>query len=145
MLNVYFGDMPEAIYNPPVYFKTTYMDEWITDDFSREMIKDVDKSIVLDSGVIDSPVLGKIPPVSLSGGVKTLILMQNDDECIFNASACGDNCAKWILKIAEKKDLTINLRHVMEFGDEPFTIKILNTGEVVHNMYDFLRNAANYV
>ena len=57
------------------------------------MIKDVDKSIVLDSGVIDSPVLGKIPPVSLSGGVKTLILMQNDDECIFNASACGDNFA----------------------------------------------------
>lgn len=137
--------MPEAIYNPPVYFKNTYMDEWITDEFSREMIKDVDKSIVLDSGVIDSPVLGKIPPVSLSGGVKTLILMQNDDGEIFNASACGDNCAKWILKIAEKKDLTINLRHVMEFGDEPFTIKILNTGEVVHNMYDFLRNAANYV
>lgn len=145
MLNVYFGDMPEAIYNPPVYFKNTYMDEWIIDDFSREMIKDVDKSIVLDSGVIDSPVLGKIPPVSLSGGVKTLILMQNDDGEIFNASACGDNCAKWILKIAEKKDLTINLRHVMEFGDEPFTIKVLNTGEVVHNMYDFLRNAANYV
>lgn len=137
--------MPEAIYNPPVYFKNTYMDEWITDDFSREMIKDVDKSIVLDSGVIDSPVLGKIPPVSLSGGVKTLILMQNDDGEIFNASACGDNCAKWILKIAEKKDLTINLRHVMEFGDEPFTIKVLNTGEFVHNMYDFLRNAANYV
>jgi hypothetical protein len=137
--------MPEAIYNPPVYFKNTYMDEWITDEFSREMIKDVDKSIVLDSGVIDSPVLGKIPPVSLSGGVKTLILMQNDDGEIFNASACGDNCAKWILKIAEKKDLTINLRHVMEFGDEPFTIKVLNTGEVVHNMYDFLRNAANYV
>lgn len=145
MLNVYFGNMPEAIYNPPVYFKNTYMDEWITDEFSREMIKDVDKSIVLDSGVIDSPVLGKIPPVSLSGGVKTLILMQNDDGEIFNASACGDNCAKWILKIAEKKDLTINLRHVMEFGDEPFTIKVLNTGEVVHNMYDFLRNAANYV
>lgn len=145
MLNVYFGNMPEAIYNPPVYFKNTYMDEWITDEFSREMIKDVDKSIVLDSGVIDSSVLGKIPPVSLSGGVKTLILMQNDDGEIFNASACGDNCAKWILKIAEKKDLTINLRHVMEFGDEPFTIKILNTGEVVHNMYDFLRNAANYV
>lgn len=145
MLNVYFGNMPEAIYNPPVYFKNTYMDEWITDEFSREMIKDVDKSIVLDSGVIDSPVLGKIPPVSLSGGVKTLILMQNDDGEIFNASACGDNCAKWILKIAEKKDLTINLRHVMEFGDEPFTIKVLNTGEVVHNMYDFLRNAVNYV
>ena len=36
------------------------------------MMKDVDQSIVLDSGVIDSPVLGKIPPTGLSGGVKTL-------------------------------------------------------------------------
>lgn len=40
------------------------------------MIKDVDQSIVLDSGVIDSPVLGKIPPTGLSGGVKTLILVK---------------------------------------------------------------------
>lgn len=40
------------------------------------MIEDVDKSAVLDSGVIDSPVLGKIPPVGLSGGVKTLILVK---------------------------------------------------------------------
>lgn len=36
--------------------------------------KDVDKSTVIDSGIIDSPVLGKIPPIGLSGGVKTLIL-----------------------------------------------------------------------
>lgn len=64
------------------------------------MIQDVDKSTVLDSGVIDSPVMGKIPPTSLSGGVKTLILMKNEPEKIFNASACGDNCAKWILHLA---------------------------------------------
>ncbi len=24
---------------------------------------------------------------------------------IFNASACGDNCAKWILKLGSEKDL----------------------------------------
>ena len=41
----------------------------------KKMIEDIDKSAVLDSGVIDSPVLGKIPPVGLSGGVKTLILV----------------------------------------------------------------------
>ena len=30
---------------------------------------------------------------------------------IFNASTCGDNCAKWILEIGRIKDVTINLRH----------------------------------
>lgn len=77
--------------------------------------------------------------------MKTLILMAFDDEGrIFNASACGDNCAKWILKIAEKKDLTINLRHRMDFGKDGFQIKILNTGEVVCNRSDMLRQYENY-
>ena len=107
MLNVFYGDMPEAIFNTSVYFKNTYEDNWITETFTKEMILDIDKSNVLDGAVIDSPVLGKISPVSLSGGVKTLILMKNEPEKIFNASTCGDNCAKWILKIAEKQDLTI--------------------------------------
>ena len=29
MLSIYYGDMPEAIYNPARYFKNTYTDEWI--------------------------------------------------------------------------------------------------------------------
>ena len=57
MLKIYYGDMPEAIFNTAVYFKNAYEDAWITDPAAREMILDVDKSIVLDS-----PVLDKIPP-----------------------------------------------------------------------------------
>jgi len=37
------------------------------------MIKDVDKSDVVGSRVIDSPVLGSISVRDISGGVKTLI------------------------------------------------------------------------
>ena len=143
MLKVFLGYMPEAIFNTAVYFKNVYEDSWITDPQAREMILDVDKSIVLDSAVIDSPVLGKIPPVSLSGGVKTLILMKNEPDKVFNASACGDNCAKWILKLAE--DLIINLRHLMDFGKEPFEILILNTNQVVHNMKEFVCVAGFFV
>ena len=39
--------------------------------------------------------------------------MLNEPDKIFNASTCGDNCAKWILEIGKQKDLTINLRHMM--------------------------------
>ncbi len=86
----------------------------------------MDKSVVMDSGVIDSPVLGKIPPVELSGGVKTLILVKFNTEKVFNASTCGDNCAKWLLRIAEEEDRTINLRHLLDFGEDDFEIRILN-------------------
>lgn len=48
MLNIYLGDMENAIYHPPVYFDNTYEDEWITDELSVKMIKDIDKSDVID-------------------------------------------------------------------------------------------------
>ena len=75
MLNIYFGDMPEAVYNTSVYFNYTYEDEWLTSDFAKEVIKKIDKSNVLGPHAIESPVLGVIPPENLSGGTKTLLLM----------------------------------------------------------------------
>lgn len=93
------------------------------DPFIQEMILDVDQSVVLDSGVIDSPVLGKIPPTGLSRGAKNLILVKFDKDKIFNASTCGDNCAKWLLKIAETEDRTVNLHHLMNFGEGQFELR----------------------
>ncbi len=145
MLNIYYGNMKEAIFNTSVYFKNAYEDSWITDPVAREMILDVDRSTVLDSAVIDSPVMGKIAPTALSGGVKTLILMKNVRTKVFNASTCGDNCAKWILKLAEMDDLTINLRHLMDFGEGTFDIRILNTNQVVHSMKELVPIAGLYV
>ena len=145
MLRVYYGNMPGAIFNTSVYFKNAYEDSWITDPVAKEMILDIDKSTVLGSAVIDSPVLGKIAPTSLSGVVKTLILMRNEREKVFNASTCGDNCAKWILKLAEDEDLTINLRHLMNFGNKAFDICILNTNQIVHSMKELVPIAGLYV
>ena len=137
-MNVYFGDMPGAIFNTAVYFKNTYRDSWITNPLSVQMIKDVDKSDVVSESVIESPVLGSITPLALSGGVKTLMLVNFDRKHVFNASTCGDNCAKWLLKIAEKRRVVINLHHVMDFGKGPFKIKVLNNGKIVKNMDELL-------
>ena len=146
MLSIIFGDADNTIYHPPTYFDNTYEDNWITAPLSVEMIKDVDKSEVVGPYLIQSPVLGPISTKELSGGVKTLILMAFDETGkVFNASACGNNCAKWILKIAETKDLTINLRHVMDFGDGDFKARILNNGIVVNSMKEYVEIAGEYV
>ena len=145
MLKIWYYANTEYMKDAPSYFDNVYEDEWIEDSFVKEMIQDVDQSTVLDSGVIDSPVLGKIPPTGLSGGVKTLILVKFDKDKIFNASTCGDNCAKWLLKIAESEDRTINLRHLMNFGKDPFVIRILNTGEIVHSMEELVSIAGEFV
>lgn len=145
MLKIYYGDMENVIFNTSVYFKNVYQDQWITMPLAIEMIADVDHSKVIAGGVIDSPILGKIPPTGLSGGVKTLILIDNKPEQIFNATNCGDNCAKWLLKLAEDRDITINLRYLMDFGKEKFDICILNWGRIVHSMEELLIAAIEYV
>ena len=146
MLTIIYGDEPRSIYNTNVYFKNTYESEWLESELAKKIIQDVDDSEVLGGECIKSPVLGQIPPERLSGGVKTLLLMLNEPDRIFNASTCGDNCAKWILEIAKQKDLTINLRHMMNFGkDTDFEIKIKNGGEVVHSMKELIPIASKYL
>ena len=86
-----------------------------------------------------------IGPERLSGGVKTLMLIKFMPEMVFNASACGNNCAKWLLRIAEQEDRTVNLRNIMNFGKEAFAIHIINTDQVVHSMDEFLPTAIKYV
>ncbi len=145
MLNVYFGDMPDAIYNTAVYFKNTYQDKWITDDYSRRMIKDVDRSEVVSESMIQSPVLGSITPLQLSGGVKTLMLIRFDRKQVFNASTCGDNCAKWILDMAKDRKVVINLYHVMDFGPGEFKVRVLNSGNIAHNMAELIHESIPYL
>ena len=75
-----------------------------------------------------------------------MLLMLNEPEKIFNASTCGNNCAKWILEIGKQQDITINLRHMMSFGkDTKFEIRIKNGGEIVHSMKELVPIASKYL
>lgn len=56
-----------------------------------------------------------------------------------------DNCAKWILELAETDGLTINLRHLMDFGEGIFDICIMNTDQIVHSMRELVPIAGLYV
>lgn len=136
MLNIFYGDYEgdDYIFDPDMFFNHRYDPAWFSEKLVREMILDVDRSVVRGGYLIESPVLGPIPPERLSGGVKTLILVMHDREHVFNASACGDNCAKWLLRIAKEQDVTVRLGYLMDFGEEPFAIRVLNTDRVVHHL-----------
>ena len=55
-LNIIPAPFPQSvrilIYHPPTYFDNQYEDEWITNELSIRMIKDVDKSEVISSHLI---------------------------------------------------------------------------------------------
>ncbi len=145
MLKIFFGDMEAANYGPS-WFKYNYHPEWLKEPFVQQMIEDVDHSRYVDGLVIDSPVLGPIPPERLSGGLKTLIMIYERPDLIFDATSCGDNCAKWLLEIGKQKDVLVNLNYLMTFkAYEPFQIYIENEGKMVSDYSSFLFIAAKYL
>lgn len=128
MLRITFNENKNTQYRVDDVFKSLFIPDWLEDSLVKEMVEDVDKSKVLSPYCIQSPVLGQISPYMLSGGVKALILMLKTDYEIW-ASACGDNCAKWILEIANKKDLTICLENYMDFGED-FDFYCIDSGQM---------------
>lgn len=131
------SDGSEYVHSAGIIFEAEYEPEWLEEDLIREMIADIDKSEVISGSLIQSPVLGPIPPVMLSGGVKTLIMAAHDDSRIYNLTSCGDNCAKWVLELSKEKDIVMRLGHHMQFEDcEPFQIEILNIGKIVNTQLE---------
>ena len=133
VLKIYYGSLPNEIKSASVYFDFNFEPEWLNDPLNQKMIEDVDKSKVVTTNIVESSVLGTIPPQWLSGGVKALICMNSDTSgMVFNLSNCGDNCAKWVYEISKRKDLLVTTHHTMSFrGIDDFKAEMMNTGKIV--------------
>ncbi len=145
MLHIILGETENINYGPD-WFKTNYDPGWLKDSFVQKMIKDIDKSDYVDGIVINSPILGPIPPERLSGGVQTLIMIYEKPQLIFDATSCGENCAKWLIEIGKQKDVTINLNYLMKFNDfDDFEVFIDNENRLITSIEDYVLTAIKYV
>lgn len=145
MLKIFYGEMQDVAYGP-MWFKYDYDLNWFQDPFVQEMLEDIDKSFYKAGSVIESDVLGPIPPERLSGGLQTLIMIYEMPDKVFDATSCGPNCAKWLVEIGKRKDVTVNLQYFMSFdGLEPFEAEILNAKKVVKTAEDFALTSLDYL
>lgn len=129
--------------NPKETFDYRKKPEWFERDDVRRVIRNIDKTEVIDGECLRSPVFGVISPERLSTGCKATILMIMYDKYKVYATKCGDNCAPDILAIAETKDLTIVLHHIMRFP-EPFEAVVVESGVTVHTMGEFVDEFYKY-
>ena len=129
MLRVFIGRKEKEYYGPS-YFKANYDPDWLSDDLVKAMIVDVDHSSYVGGDLIQSEVLGPISPRELSGGVQTLICIYKNPSLVFDATSCGPNCAKWLLEIGKRVDVTVGLEYFMPFDAlESFEVYLENTGK----------------
>ena len=136
MLYIGFKKTKKTISDIDAYWEYNYEEEWFKDDFIKKMVKSVDKSKLLNSGIVKSPALGIIPHSQLSRGVRALILLYKEPDIEIWASTCGDNCAEWILKIGEMRDIHIVLEHVMHFNRD-FKAICVNDGKEINCLNDY--------
>lgn len=146
MLRINFGSLPDEIYNTEIFYENQYDRNWVMDDFAKEIIKDIDSSEVIAPDLIKNDVFGSFSSTELSAGVKTLLLIKNMPNKIFNISNCGDNCAKYLLKLAEDRDIKVTLHHAMDFGNN-FSVKVINEGKrkEITDATEFLMLAHRYL
>ena len=143
MLRIVFYKKDDVYYGPG-YFKYNYDLDWLSDPLVQEMMKDIDKSEYKGGYLIESKALGPISPETLSGGLKTLISIYKEPDKIFDATSCGDNCAKWLVEIGKKQDITVNLSYLMLFDNiDPLEIYIVNTDQTVHSYNEYVMNAVD--
>lgn len=118
------------------YFDNVYEDEWFSDDFTKETVKEIDKSDVIDSRSVYNEYGGSLPVTDLSTGVKSLMLLKFTDKKICG-DRLGDNCVSRLLEIANNKDIHISLDHIMPFPDY-FEAIIENTGVRISTFQEFI-------
>lgn len=135
MLYITFKKTEDVVIYINNYFDVNYDEEWFQDSFVKDMMQDVCGATVLPGGVIDIKDYGKVAPTQLSVGVKALLLMLKTDRIVY-ATVCGYNCAKWIIEIAKRKNVTICLRHYMEF-EEDFVAVCLDNNKEIHSVDDY--------
>ena len=67
-------------------------------------------------------------------------------DLIFNATSCGENCAKWLAEIGRRENVTVNLKCYMPFDDcGDIEFEILNENIIVTNTKDYMHIALKYV
>ena len=145
MLNIYFGSMEGELRTADGWFDNQLPDEYYTTEFSKKVIKDIDKSDVLSVNAVDSPILGIIPITGISSGSKGVIVLRYTDKVV-NLVSLGDNCVRSLLSILEEKELTVSSLRFVDFYKYGYQgdINILNDNSTVSNSLDLFNKYYEY-
>ena len=130
MLNIIFGRenvpkelVPKVVLDSRSYFSLFKKPEWFEDPFVKEFLKSVDNTTVLFEEALKDYKGRGISTTMISTGEKTVCCIYFDvDDRIFYGASMGNNCLPFLVRIAQKKDITIFLEHYADFARESFSL-----------------------
>lgn len=147
MLSIYLGMDWKAMRNPDEYFEDAFENNWYHNNIVKQIVKDIDQSDIINENYIINPVFGGLPPTSISGGAKALILLLKDPDASIDLVACGENCTSWIAKISKMIDCKASLSgfHINFTDGMDFDILVENDGKRIRTIDEWNDALNNYV
>lgn len=131
------GEFPDGYVNDiKGYFALEFEEEWLTHDFVKRVINEIDDTTVNKDGTLYNETLGAIIPNQLSSGAKALIMIHELGIKV-NGDRLGDNCLDILLELSEQKDVYMTLHHIPRFPEQ-FTAEIVNSGLIIHTFKEFV-------
>ena len=138
MLNIYIGEMEGQIVSIDTYFNMNCSDDWSEDPTVQAIIKDIDNFDYVFKNMFKHGVWGYKRLEDISGVSKCLIMFLMRPDLVMRGSNMGDNCFKWIERIASIRDITLSMNYFMRIDPENISSNVLcmNTGKLLKTMDD---------
>lgn len=141
MLDIIFGRenvKGNYILDTRIYFRREKKPEWFQDHFVQRVLKEVDHVDVLFEEALRDRFGHGISTEQISTGSKTLILIYFDkQDRLFNGSAMGDNCLKFLFEMARKRDIRVFFEHYPYIDSEYFEEGLVTMNGKILGEYDF--------
>lgn len=117
---------------PSGIFDWSWKPEWLNDPFSRKIIREIDHVDIPDGMDTEKACLWKNMRVeNLSSGTKSLILCKYYNR-LNRMTMMGKNCFKYLMDIADEKDVYMGCSNYVLFSDEDLKgrkVHFLNTDD----------------
>jgi hypothetical protein len=145
MLYIKFGapkTLENTVVHPSADFNATYTQEWLSSDWGRRVIREIDSSEYISGEYIESPVFGGIPPSELSTGAKSLIYTKFEGFPVC-AEYFGENCFPLFVELSQMQDVYMTVDHPMITPDN-YSAVVLNDNSQITGHADFIRKFIRY-
>ena len=137
MLYVHVVKPEKCIIAVDMYFKSYKKKFWFDMPEVVSVIKEIDKTEVVEGDLLRSPVFGLMSADGLSTGCKAVILTLVQSDAVVRASGCGDNCGAPLYELSKTRDIHIWLQYTMDF---PYDVELIfpDSGFHAHNRPEYV-------
>lgn len=120
-LKIAYGCPDECMFYIDMEFEELYEPYWLKNERNLKILRDIDNAMLCQSGLCDIDETDRTFSIyEISSGAKALMICNMQEKTIIWGTIFSDNCAELLLEIAEERDITIYLEHLLLFNPKQF-------------------------